>query len=147
MLKYTTLPDGTTEYECYLYGTIRELFEETFDITEDEGAVEKAYVEKLIKKDGYILFGCTDKAEKTCAADGVIDDPRNTDHAWMEGVTVAWHDAEGRIFNKLVSKLKAGDDAAKAYVMTYHPEDKDFAMYALHGEYIKQHYKNLVQIN
>jgi hypothetical protein len=146
MLNYKTLPDGTTEYECYLYGTIRELFEESFDITEDEGKAEKEYVEKLIKSDGYILFGCTDKAEKSCATDGVIDDPRNTDHAWMEGVTVAWHDKDGQIFDKLVSKLKAGDDAAKAYVMTYHPDDLDFEMYALHGEYIKQHYKNLVHI-
>jgi len=146
MLNYKTLPDGTTEYECYLYGTIRELFEESFDITEDEGKAEKAYVEKLIKSDGYILFGCTDKAEKSCATDGVIDDPRNTDHAWMEGVTVAWHDTDGQIFDKLVSKLKAGDDAAKAYVMSYHPDDVDFEMFALHGEYIKQHYKNLVQI-
>ena len=146
MLNYKTLPDGTTEYECYLYGTIRELFEESFDVTEDEGKAEKEYVEKLIKSDGYILFGCTDKAEKTCAADGVIDDPRNTDHAWMEGVTVAWHDKDGPIFDKLVSKLKAGDDAAKAYVMTYHPDDLDFEMFALHGDYVKQHYKNLVQI-
>ena len=146
MLETKILEDGTTEYECYLYGIIRELFEEGFDTTDEDGKAEKAYVEKLIKNDGYILFGCTDKTEKTCPTDGVIDDVRNTDHAWMEGVTIAWNDIDGRIFNKLVSKLKAGDDAAKAFVMTYHPDDEDFDMYALHGEYVKQHYKNLVQL-
>jgi ADP-ribose pyrophosphatase len=41
---------------------------------------------------------------------GYVDDPRNTDNAWMETVAVNIHDSTGSCFDKF--DLKAGDDAA-----------------------------------
>ncbi|RMX42269.1 hypothetical protein pdam_00009856 [Pocillopora damicornis] len=41
---------------------------------------------------------------------GYVDDPRNTDNAWMETVAVNFHDDTGEIFSEF--KLQAGDDAA-----------------------------------
>eukprot|EP00112_Aurelia_sp_Birch-Aquarium-sp1_P007627 Seg1831.8 transcript_id=Seg1831.8/GoldUCD/mRNA.D3Y31 product="Transient receptor potential cation channel subfamily M member 2" protein_id=Seg1831.8/GoldUCD/D3Y31 len=40
---------------------------------------------------------------------GYVDDPRNTDNAWMETVAYNFHDDTGEIFGEL--ELKAGDDA------------------------------------
>ena len=40
---------------------------------------------------------------------GYVDDPRNTDNAWIETVAVNFHDESGEAFDKI--KLCAGDDA------------------------------------
>nr|6CO7_A Chain A, Predicted protein [Nematostella vectensis]6CO7_B Chain B, Predicted protein [Nematostella vectensis]6CO7_C Chain C, Predicted protein [Nematostella vectensis]6CO7_D Chain D, Predicted protein [Nematostella vectensis] len=41
---------------------------------------------------------------------GYVDDPRNTDNAWMETVAVNFHDDKGDLFGDIT--LQAGDDAA-----------------------------------
>ncbi|RWS14515.1 ADP-ribose pyrophosphatase-like protein [Dinothrombium tinctorium] len=40
---------------------------------------------------------------------GIVDDPRNTDNAWMETVVYNFHDETGNIVKEF--KFKAGDDA------------------------------------
>lgn len=40
---------------------------------------------------------------------GYVDDPRNTDNAWMETVAFNFHDDTGNIVRHL--QFKAGDDA------------------------------------
>eukprot|EP00111_Clytia_hemisphaerica_P020922 TCONS_00061696-protein len=40
---------------------------------------------------------------------GYVDDPRNTDNAWMETVACNFHDDTGEVFGEF--QLKAGDDA------------------------------------
>ncbi len=40
---------------------------------------------------------------------GFIEDPRNTDNAWIETDAVNFHDDTGRVLSKF--KLEAGDDA------------------------------------
>lgn len=40
---------------------------------------------------------------------GYVDDPRNTDNAWMESVAMHFHDKDGHILGHLT--LEAGDDA------------------------------------
>jgi 8-oxo-dGTP pyrophosphatase MutT (NUDIX family) len=40
---------------------------------------------------------------------GYVDDPRNTDNAWMETVACNFHDDTGEVFGEF--KLQAGDDA------------------------------------
>ena len=40
---------------------------------------------------------------------GYVDDPRNTDNAWMETVACNFHDDSGEVFGEF--ELKAGDDA------------------------------------
>ena len=61
---------------------------------------------------------------------GYVDDPRNTDHAWMETVAVHFHCPEelGRML-----PLKAGDDAAKVtWLDCSDGDDRFMDLYASH---------------
>lgn len=41
--------------------------------------------------------------------DGYVDDPRNTDNAWIETIARNFHDSDGSVLDDL--RLEAGDDA------------------------------------
>lgn len=62
---------------------------------------------------------------------GYVDDPRNTDNAWMETVAVNFHDS-GNNFDTF--KLNAGDDAgAVSWIII----DKNIKLYANHKQLIE----------
>lgn len=63
---------------------------------------------------------------------GYVDDPRNTDNAWMETVAVNFHDETGETLGKIA--LKAGDDAKS---VTWMDIDKNIDLYASHANFIK----------
>lgn len=63
---------------------------------------------------------------------GYVDDPRNTDNAWMETVAVNFHDESGETFCKF--KLHAGDDAGKVKWMEI---SADLKLYASHATFVK----------
>lgn len=63
---------------------------------------------------------------------GYVDDPRNTDNAWMETEAVNYHDETGEIMDNLV--LEAGDDAGK--VKWVDINDK-LQLYASHAQFIQ----------
>ena len=54
---------------------------------------------------------------------GVVDDPRNTDHAWMETTVLHQH-------------LKAGDDAKSVHWMEINPTNLA-ALYASHADFVR----------
>jgi len=58
---------------------------------------------------------------------GYVDDPRNTDNAWMETVAVNFHDETGEAFGKV--KLCAGDDAG---AVAWKELTSSLALYASH---------------
>ncbi|XP_013007406.1 ADP-ribose pyrophosphatase, mitochondrial isoform X2 [Cavia porcellus] len=62
---------------------------------------------------------------------GYVDDPRNTDNAWMETEAVNYHDETGEIMDNLA--LEAGDDAGK--VKWVDISDK-LKLYASHAQFI-----------
>ncbi|XP_076042899.1 ADP-ribose pyrophosphatase, mitochondrial [Oratosquilla oratoria] len=65
---------------------------------------------------------------------GYIDDPRNTDNAWMESVACNFHDEDLKgILHKL--ELKAGDDAKSVKWMDL---DKELELYASHKDIVHQ---------
>lgn len=64
---------------------------------------------------------------------GYVDDPRNTDNAWMETVAFNFHDETGDAVGKL--NLKAGDDARNVKWIEI---DKELKLYASHSQIIKQ---------
>eukprot|EP00049_Salpingoeca_infusionum_P024536 m.16216 g.16216 ORF g.16216 m.16216 type:complete len:275 (-) comp6967_c0_seq1:411-1235(-) len=66
---------------------------------------------------------------------GYVDDPRNTDQAWMETSCYNFHDDKGDVFDKF--KLAAGDDAASVKWETITPE---LDLYASHNDFIKAVY-------
>ncbi|KAM8970315.1 ADP-ribose pyrophosphatase, mitochondrial isoform 2-T2 [Sarcophilus harrisii] len=63
---------------------------------------------------------------------GYVDDPRNTDNAWMETEAVNYHDETGETMDNLA--LEAGDDAGK--VKWVDISDK-LKLYASHSQFIK----------
>jgi len=64
---------------------------------------------------------------------GYVDDPRNTDNAWMETVAVNFHDEDGSSVANI--PLNAGDDAKD---VRWLPIDGHLNLYASHFEFIKQ---------
>ena len=63
---------------------------------------------------------------------GYVDDPRNTDNAWMETIAYNYHDDTG-LFQSI--ELNAGDDAAKVKWMDI---DSGLKLYASHSNFIKK---------
>ncbi|XP_067153500.1 ADP-ribose pyrophosphatase, mitochondrial isoform X2 [Apteryx mantelli] len=63
---------------------------------------------------------------------GYVDDPRNTDNAWMETEAVNYHDESGETMDNL--PLEAGDDAGKVKWVDISEKLK---LYANHSYFIK----------
>ncbi|GJQ72026.1 hypothetical protein Trydic_g3128 [Trypoxylus dichotomus] len=63
---------------------------------------------------------------------GYVDDPRNTDNAWIETVAYNFHDDTGQSAGKF--SLQAGDDAKNVKWMDI---DQYLSLYASHIEFIK----------
>ncbi|KAF3700405.1 ADP-ribose pyrophosphatase, mitochondrial [Channa argus] len=63
---------------------------------------------------------------------GYVDDPRNTDNAWMETVAVNFHDETGNSVSEL--PLQAGDDAGQVQWVDV---DSSFALYASHAHFLE----------
>lgn len=62
---------------------------------------------------------------------GYVDDPRNTDNAWMETVACNFHDDKGDIVGKF--ELQAGDDACDLKWMDIGSE---LNLYASHKHFL-----------
>ncbi|XP_051744368.1 ADP-ribose pyrophosphatase, mitochondrial [Ctenopharyngodon idella] len=63
---------------------------------------------------------------------GYVDDPRNTDNAWMETVAVNFHDESGNSVSEL--PLQAGDDAGQ---VSWIDIDSSLALYANHSHFLE----------
>lgn len=63
---------------------------------------------------------------------GYVDDPRNTDNAWMETVVMLFFDPTGELTKEI--KLSAGDDAGAVKWMTIEP---GLNLFASHAEFIE----------
>ena len=62
-----------------------------------------------------------------------MDDPRNTDNAWIETVAVNFHDDTGEVFGKI--KLCAGDDAGD---VAWKELNSSLSLYASHIMFTKK---------
>ncbi|KAG7243704.1 hypothetical protein INR49_011261 [Caranx melampygus] len=63
---------------------------------------------------------------------GYVDDPRNTDNAWMETVAVNFHDESGDSVSEL--PLQAGDDAGQVQWVDV---DSSLSLYASHSYFLE----------
>ncbi|XP_069591055.1 ADP-ribose pyrophosphatase, mitochondrial isoform X2 [Ranitomeya imitator] len=63
---------------------------------------------------------------------GYVDDPRNTDNAWMETQAVNYHDETGHILDRLA--LQAGDDAGKVQWVDV---SGSCSLYANHAQFLQ----------
>jgi len=66
---------------------------------------------------------------------GYVDDPRNTDNAWMETCCYLFHDEDGSLTSDL--DLEAGDDAGKVKWMAIDLGDPNFKLYASHKRFVE----------
>lgn len=64
---------------------------------------------------------------------GYVDDPRNTDNAWIETVVYNFHDEDRSGFKGI--KLQAGDDATHA---VWTDVSSELELYANHKEFLHQ---------
>lgn len=69
---------------------------------------------------------------------GYVDDPRNTDNAWIETVAVNFHDESGDSIGKI--DLKAGDDAQNVKWLDV---DNHLNLYASHCSFLETVVKKL----
>ena len=97
----------------------REFMEEALD---SEHLEDKAAVEEKLKA----FFDAGKEIYK-----GYVDDPRNTDNAWMETVAFHFHDESGEIIGQF--SLKAGDDAK---ALEWKDINDDLQLYASHKSFI-----------
>lgn len=118
------LPGGMVDPGEVFNSTLRrEFMEEALNSLEkDEAEVEelKEALEKFFHKGDEVYRG-------------YVDDPRNTDNAWMETVALNFHDEDGTAVGKL--NLTAGDDAANVGWIDI---NKELKLYASHGDFIKK---------
>lgn len=105
----------------------REFFEESLNSQMMDEKEKKIAEEKLNRffSEGEIIFK------------GYVDDPRNTDNAWIETIAVNFHDSTGKILHNL--NLNAGDDAKNVKWLDI---DKNLKLYANHLNFIENIVKN-----
>ena len=99
----------------------REFGEEALNTLEESQKAEtKKSIEKVFKS-GEIIYK------------GYVDDPRNTDNAWMETVASNFHDDSGKTVGKI--PLSAGDDAQAVRWLSI---DGPLELFASHAFFIEQ---------
>ncbi|XP_070573291.1 ADP-ribose pyrophosphatase, mitochondrial-like isoform X2 [Ptychodera flava] len=94
------IPGGMVDAGDTVSATLKREFGEEALNSMDATDAEKKTIEKSVAD----LFKCGIEVYR-----GYVDDPRNTDNAWMETVAVNFHDMSGNSVGKF--KLHAGDDA------------------------------------
>jgi ADP-ribose pyrophosphatase len=116
------LPGGKVEPGDSVSATLRKEFGEealnALGVGKQRAAEIGAQIDALFASGGVELFR------------GYVDDPRNTDNAWMETTAVHFHD-DGHAFDALA--LHAGDDAAAVRWTTITP---DLQLYASHRQFV-----------
>lgn len=126
------LPGGMVEDEKDVFNVaLTELAEEALVLENSSGA--KKLHRKTIdsKVEGLKQLQCFQGAKNTFK--GVVDDPRNTDNAWVE--TEAWSAHLGSK-EAAALHLQAGDDASDARWVAVTPENID-NLYASHSKIIR----------
>lgn len=118
------LPGGMVDSGEVISTTLkREFMEEAMDLLqkskEDAVKIEKE-IDKIFNE-GVEVFG------------GYVDDPRNTDNAWMETIATLFHDEKGDHVGML--KLHAGDDAVGVKWVDL---DRNLKLYASHTSFLEE---------
>ncbi|XP_064005624.1 ADP-ribose pyrophosphatase, mitochondrial isoform X1 [Pogoniulus pusillus] len=118
------IPGGMVDPGEKISATLkREFGEEALNCLQ-KSPEERAELEKRLNK----LFS----QEHFVVYRGYVDDPRNTDNAWMETEAVNYHDETGETMDNL--PLEAGDDAG---MVKWVDISEELRLYASHSYFIK----------
>lgn len=122
-VKEWAIPGGMVDAGENVSATLkREFCEESLNSLEMSAEKKKGLNEKLKK---FFSHGET-------VYQGYVDDPRNTDNAWIETVAVNFHDKDGDVMQSI--DLEAGDDAQGVRWVDI---DQSIQLYANHRELIQ----------
>lgn len=123
------IPGGMVEFGDNVSTTLRKEFEEeTQNLPDDEKSKFKSILDRIFKN-GHLIYK------------GYIDDPRNTDNAWIETNVYAFF-IPIDVANKL--KFNAGDDAVNVdWVEVSNNDNRYLNLYAEHKKFINiLYYRN-----
>lgn len=95
----------------------------------DSGELASQTLQRELKEEAGIVLNLS---EAETIFKGYVDDPRNTDNAWMESTAAHLHLSSAEA-NKI--KPKAGSDAAKVQWIVLTPENMK-SLYADHGKWL-----------
>lgn len=116
------IPGGMVDPGEIVTSTLkREFMEEALNVLESDNVKRenyKAMIDKFFDEGEDIYHG-------------YVDDPRNTDNAWIETVAVNFHDESGTSVGAF--SLCAGDDAVNVHWMDI---SKDLSLYASHSDFM-----------
>lgn len=118
------IPGGMTDpTEVGKQALVREFLEEAGAVSEEDRARFNAMIQEVfLDANGQVVYR------------GYVDDPRNTDHAWMETIAMHFHcpEALGSML-----KLQAGDDAAGVKWLEIGDHNPEYlALYASHKTFV-----------
>ncbi|RDD39507.1 Transient receptor potential cation channel subfamily M member 2 [Trichoplax sp. H2] len=118
------IPGGMVEPGETISQTLKAEFSEEalgkLEKTPEESEQIKKHMDQIFQ-DGHVVYK------------GYVDDPRNTDHAWMETIAVNFHDNDGSVFNNF--ELQAGDDAC---AVRWQRVSSKVPLFASHSNILKQ---------
>lgn len=113
------IPGGMVDADERISATLkREFLEE---------ALDNASADDILKVDKFF------DANPITVFQGYVDDPRNTDNAWMETTACNFHDETGETLETM--NFRAGDDASHVHWLDICNE---LALYASHRSLVKQ---------
>ncbi|XP_054028610.1 ADP-ribose pyrophosphatase, mitochondrial [Dryobates pubescens] len=118
------LPGGMVDPGEKISATLKREFGEEALNALQKSPEEKAELEQQLQK----LFS----QEHFVVYRGYVDDPRNTDNAWMETEAVNYHDETGESMEKL--PLEAGDDAG---LVQWVDISEELQLYASHSHFLQ----------
>ncbi|OXB84111.1 UNVERIFIED_CONTAM: hypothetical protein H355_012229 [Colinus virginianus] len=118
------IPGGMVDPGEKISATLKREFGEEALNSLQKSPEEKAELEKQLQR----LF----RQEHFVVYRGYVDDPRNTDNAWMETEAVNYHDETGETMDNL--PLEAGDDAG---MVKWVDISEKLKLYANHSFFIK----------
>ncbi|XP_062620751.1 ADP-ribose pyrophosphatase, mitochondrial-like isoform X2 [Saccostrea cucullata] len=118
------IPGGMVDAGEVVTATVRREFGEEALNSLEMSPAEKKRVEKELDE----LFNSGHEVYR-----GYVDDPRNTDNAWMETVAMNFHDEDSSCLGKI--KLCAGDDAMNVQWMDLSGK---LDLYASHVEFLAE---------
>nr|XP_033802259.1 ADP-ribose pyrophosphatase, mitochondrial isoform X2 [Geotrypetes seraphini]XP_033802260.1 ADP-ribose pyrophosphatase, mitochondrial isoform X2 [Geotrypetes seraphini] len=118
------IPGGMVDPGEKISATLkREFGEEALNSLQKSSAERQKLEEQLLQ-----LFS----QDHFIAYRGYVDDPRNTDNAWMETEAVNYHDDLGKVMDEM--PLEAGDDAGSVKWVDI---SKELQLYASHSHFLQ----------
>ncbi|KAL5255510.1 hypothetical protein ACHWQZ_G010918 [Mnemiopsis leidyi] len=118
------IPGGRVKPNERIFETIKREFSEEALANLSRPATEQASILEMLSE--HFKLGIT-------VYKGYVDDPRNTDNAWMETIAVNYHDSTGKSFSKFPLQSRSGQETESGSVgVQWIPIDHNLDLFANH---------------